>query len=87
MMDQIREIRESQIRMESDLKYHIKRTDLLENDLDVRYNSLNVEIKKLDDDVALLKQPLSFMAVIKIAGAISTIVSIVLMLFKHFKAI
>ena len=27
----VREVRESQIRMESDLKYHIRRTDLLED--------------------------------------------------------
>jgi len=30
LKDSIHEIRESQIRMESDMKYHIKRTDLLE---------------------------------------------------------
>jgi len=32
--DDIQAIRESQIRMESDLKYHIKRTDLLEQKVD-----------------------------------------------------
>ena len=29
--DKLDEIKESQIRMEADLRYHIKRTDLLEN--------------------------------------------------------
>lgn len=32
--DDIQAIRESQIRMEADLKYHIKRTDLLEQKVD-----------------------------------------------------
>ena len=32
--DDIQTIRESQIRMEADLKYHIKRTDLLEQKVD-----------------------------------------------------
>ncbi len=31
---EIREIKESQIRMEVDIKYHIRRTDLLESRLD-----------------------------------------------------
>jgi len=30
LKESLHEIRESQIRMESDMKYHIKRTDLLE---------------------------------------------------------
>ena len=30
LQQNIQEIKESQIRMESDMKYHIKRTDLLE---------------------------------------------------------
>ena len=34
LKDSIHEIRESQIRMESDMKYHIKRTDLLEIQID-----------------------------------------------------
>jgi hypothetical protein len=87
MIDELREIRESQIRMEADLKYHIKRTDLLESDLDARYGNLSREIDRLDADVIILKQPLSFMAVMKIAGAVSTMVSIVLMLLKYLKGI
>ena len=87
MIDELRQIRESQIRMEADLKYHIRRTDLLESDLDTRYSSLNNEIKKLDSDISILKQPLSFVAVMKIAGAVSTMVSIVLMLLKYLKGI
>ena len=31
----VKTIRESQIRMESDLKYHIKRTDILEDKIEV----------------------------------------------------
>jgi len=34
ILEKLVEIRESQIRMEDDLKYHIKRTDLLEERID-----------------------------------------------------
>ena len=39
----VKVIRESQIRMESDLKYHIKRTDLLED----RLEDIETDIKPL----------------------------------------
>jgi len=39
----VKTIRESQIRMEADLKYHIKRTDILEDKLEV----IETDIKPL----------------------------------------
>lgn len=79
----VQEIRESQIRMEADLKYHIKRTDLLEAEINSRYTDLSGEIEKLDADVVTLKQPLAFFEVVKIAGVVSAMVASMLAILKY----
>ena len=76
MINDIKDIRESQIRMEADLKYHIKRTDLLEQ-----------KVEQVDADVLKLKQPLAFMEVVKIAGLVAALVSSTLVILKYFKSI
>jgi hypothetical protein len=76
MTNDVKEIRESQIRMEADLKYHIKRTDLLEQKVD-----------QVDIDILKLKQPISFVEVLKISGMVSALVSSILVLLKYFKGI
>lgn len=76
MINDVKEIRESQIRMEADLKYHIKRTDLLEQ-----------KVEQVDMDVLRLKQPLAFIEVVKIAGLVAALVSSALVILKYFKSI
>lgn len=85
MIDEIKQIRESQIRMEADLKYHIKRTDLLEIDVARKHQILSEEIEQIDTDVRALSKPMSFVDVMKIAGIISACVASVLAILQHFK--
>lgn len=40
-------IRESQIRMEGDLKYHIRRTDLLEGKVELEVEAIHAKIKPI----------------------------------------
>lgn len=44
LKDDIRVIRESQIRMEKDLKYHIKRTDLLETKIEADIEEVHKKV-------------------------------------------
>lgn len=60
-------IRESQIRTEADLKFHIKRTNLLEEKLNAELQLLNAKSEKLRQDIDIVKKAetvLKFMAVI-----------------------
>lgn len=72
----VKEIRECQIRMEADLKYHIKRTDLLET-----------RIESFEEIMERMRRPLTFMELVKIAGVIATIVSLCLTVLKMVKGI
>ena len=47
ILDKLIEIRESQIRIEDDLRYHIKRTDLLEGKLDEELEEIKEELKPI----------------------------------------
>ena len=70
----LKEVRESQIRMEADLKYHIKRTDLLEDHVD-----------GLETKIELLSKPIPFRDILKIAGTAAAFFSSILMIINHFK--
>lgn len=70
----IQAIRESQIRMESDLKYHIKRTDLLEEHVD-----------KIETQVDILRKPMPLSDVLKIAGTVAAIVASVITIVDLLK--
>jgi len=83
----IKEIRESQIRMESDLKYHIRRTDLLERDVELRAAALKSEVDQIDKNVSALAKPMSLMDALKIAGIVAATVSSILIALKHFKGL
>lgn len=83
----IKEIRESQIRMESDLKYHIRRTDLLERDVDARAQALKIEVDRIDKNVVNLSKPISFVDVMKIAATVAALVSSILVALKHYKGL
>jgi hypothetical protein len=83
----IKEIRESQIRMESDLKYHIRRTDLLERDVDARAAALKLEVDRIDKNVINLSKPISFIDVMKIAATVAAVVSSILVALKHYKGL
>lgn len=83
----IKEIRESQIRMESDLKYHIRRTDLLERDVDARALALKIEVDRIDKNVVNLSKPISFVDVMKIAATVAALVSSILVALKHYKGL
>jgi|TARA_B100000123_G_C25474618_1_gene316372 hypothetical protein len=63
----IKVIRESQIRMEQDIKYHIKRTDLLEKRVDK-----NEELLKPMVALKWLKENLRF--ILLIIGCIASLV-------------
>lgn len=67
-------IRESQIRMESDLKYHIKRTDLLETHVD----SIEIQVDQLS-------KPMPLADVLKIAGTVAAIVASVITVIDLLK--
>jgi hypothetical protein len=90
-MDELRkdlkEIRESQIRMESDLKYHIRRTDLLEKDVDARATALKIEVDRIDRNVVNLSKPIAFVDVMKIAATVAALVSSILVALKHYKGL
>lgn len=83
----IKEIRESQIRMEADLKYHIKRTDLLEVDVQKRSNALELEIERMDAHIEKLSKPMPLGDILKIAATITALVSSTLALLKYFKGL
>jgi hypothetical protein len=83
----IKEIRESQIRMESDLKYHIRRTDLLEKDVNLRAAALKAEVDKIDRNVIELSKPMAFADIMKVAGAVAAVVSSTLLVIKYFKGL
>lgn len=83
----IKEIRESQIRMESDLKYHIRRTDLLERDVDARALALKLEVDRIDENVVNLSKPIAFVDVMKIAATVAALVSSILVALKHYKGL
>ena len=87
MIDELKVIRESQIRMEADVKHHIKRTDLLEESMWNRNTVVDKEIRKLELDIVSLSQPMSFMEVLKIAGTVAALVASVLAILKHYKAL
>ncbi len=70
----IQAIRESQIRMESDLKYHIKRTDLLEEHVD-----------KIETQVDILRKPMPISDVLKIAGTVAAMVASVITIVDLLK--
>jgi len=70
----IQAIRESQIRMESDLKYHIKRTDLLEEHVD-----------KIETQVDILRKPMPLTDVLKIAGTVAAMVASIITILDLFK--
>ncbi len=70
----IQAIRESQIRMESDLKYHIKRTDLLEEHVD-----------KIETQVDILRKPMPLSDVLKIAGTVAAMVASVITIVDLLK--
>lgn len=61
---EMRAIRESQIRMEADLSYHIKRTDLLE-----------ARVEKHEERVAVALQPMPLKDKLQIGAFIAAIVS------------
>jgi len=84
---ELKEIRESQIRMESDLKYHIRRTDLLEKDVEVRSIALKNEVDRIDKNVIELGKPIAFTDVLKIAATVAALVSSILVALKHFKGL
>jgi hypothetical protein len=73
LREKIMEIRESQIRTEADLKYHIKRTDLLEE-----------EVNKIEKDVRKITSPMPLKEKVQIAAIISALVGTVSQLLKHF---
>jgi len=77
-MDEIKSdlklVRESQIRMESDLKYHIKRTDLLEDHVD-----------GLEEKIEDMSKPIPIKDVLKIAATAAAFFSSILMIINHFK--
>jgi len=81
----LQEIKESQIRMESDIKYHIKRTDLLEADIEKRYNILEHEIDGIERAVTAISRPMSFSEIMKIAATVASVVTCALVLVKYFK--
>ena len=83
----IKEIRESQIRMESDIKYHIKRTDLLEEEVERRAAVLEQEVSHIDDEVKKLGSPISAKDVLKIAGVIVATISSILVTLKTLNLI
>lgn len=70
----IQAIRESQIRMESDLKYHIKRTDLLEEHVD-----------KIETQVDILRKPMPLSDVLKIAGTVAAMVASIITILDLLK--
>lgn len=80
-MDEIREkldvIRESQIRMEQDLKYHIKRTDTLEN-----------YVGNIERRVDTLEKPVSVYIFAKkvsvVAGSLLTLLGVLSFLKRFF---
>ena len=67
-------VRESQIRMEGDIKYHIKRTDILEEHV----NSIQTRVDQLN-------QPMSFKDIVKIAASIGSFVVAVLVTISYLK--
>jgi len=70
----IQAIRESQIRMESDIKYHIKRTDLLEEHVD-----------KIETQVDILRKPMPLTDVLKIAGTVAAMVASIITILDLLK--
>lgn len=78
LIDDIKTIRESQIRMEEDVKHHIKRTDVLE-ELH-RDNQNRIEVLELD---TRFKKNLKKLAVDlgKLMGVVLTAIA----LFRYFK--
>lgn len=71
-------IRESQIRMESDIKHHIKRTDLLEKKLDTEIAEVNQGVEKLRGSAIRADRMMVIAKFISWAlGAVATVVSIV----------
>jgi hypothetical protein len=70
--DSILDIRDTQVRMEADLKYHIKRTDLLE-----------LHVEKLEDKIERSVQSMSFKEKLQIGAFIAAIVSAVTAAIKQ----
>lgn len=66
-------IRESQIRMEADLKYHIRRTDLLEE-----------QTKEQGDKIQALVTPMPMKEKLQIGAFIAAIVSTIAAILRQF---
>ena len=71
--------------MELDIKYHIKRTDLLEADIEKRYNILEHEVDGIERAVTAISRPMSFSEIMKIAATVASVVTCALILVKYFK--
>jgi uncharacterized protein (UPF0305 family) len=72
LTDSIADIRETQVRMEADLKYHIKRTDLLEG-----------HVEKLEEQVEKNAQSMSTKEKLQIGAFIAAIVSAITATLKQ----
>jgi hypothetical protein len=70
--ESISDIRDTQVRMEADLKYHIKRTDLLE-----------VHVEKLEEKIERTVQSMSLKEKLQVGAFIAAIVSAVTATLKH----
>ncbi len=75
MRKDLQQIKESQIRMEADLKYHIKRTDLLEE-----------RVEKHEERVERALAPMPTKEKVQIAAFIAAIVSATTQLLKYLGA-
>lgn len=82
--EKLDEIRESQIRMEADLKYHIMRTDLLEEKLSKTETKMETAVEELDTRLHVVEQPVSFMKVVKIIGGVLGVLTGLTALYAKF---
>ena len=55
--DELRVIRESQIKTESDLAYHIKRTDSLEKLLNIHESKIEKQVESVSEKVSKIEVP------------------------------
>lgn len=83
----VQEIKESQVRMEDDLRYHIKRTDLLEQKLNNDVGQIKDELAPIKDHVEWFKslpdKIIKLSKVIAALGVIGGAITVFVHLYFH----
>jgi hypothetical protein len=81
--EELKVIRESQIRTEADLSYHIKRTDSLEKLLNIHESKIEQQIEGMDSKISKVEIPYKVSLFILSALGLIAIVAEILSLSKH----